>query len=59
MVITGFAVAKGLAIAAGVAGATVAAAHAGNLIGLTNAFGHVPTWTHAHTVISNLMQKHH
>ncbi|MCL4447891.1 MAG: hypothetical protein M0Z77_10465 [Thermoplasmatales archaeon] len=57
MAITGLVVAKGLAVAAGVAGTTIAAAHVGNVIGLTNALQHVPTWTHAHTVISSLIQK--
>ncbi len=57
MAITGLAIAKGLAVAAGVTGTAVAAAHVGNLIGLTNALNHVPAWTHAHTVISNLIQK--
>ncbi len=54
MAVTGLAVAKGLAIAAGVVGTTVATAH---VVGLTNALSHVPTWTHAHTVISSLLQK--
>ncbi len=57
MSLTGLAVAKGLAVAAGVAGTTVAAAHVGNLVGLTNALHQVPTLTHAHTVISGLIQK--
>ena len=57
MTITGLAIAKGLAIAGSVAGTTIAAAHMGNVIGLTNALNHVPAMTHAHTVITNLMQK--
>jgi hypothetical protein len=57
MTLTGLAIAKGLAIAAGVAGTAVAAAHVGNINGLTNALNHVPTWTHAHNVISGLIQK--
>ncbi len=57
MAITALAVAKGIAIAAGVAGTTVAAAHVGHIQGLTNAFNHVPTWTHAHSVLSGLLQK--
>ena len=57
MAIAAIGIAKGLAIAAGVTGSVVAAAHVGNLVGLTNAFSHVPTWTHAHSVISDLMQK--
>lgn len=57
MAITGLAIAKGLAVAAGVTGTAVAAAHAGNLAGLANAISHVPTWTHAHTVLSGLMQR--
>ncbi|MCL4334446.1 MAG: hypothetical protein M1290_04155 [Candidatus Thermoplasmatota archaeon] len=57
MVLTGLGVAKGLAIAAGVAGTAVAAAHVGNIAGLTNALGHIPAWTHGHAVVSNLIQK--
>ncbi|MGC8562540.1 MAG: hypothetical protein ACP5UZ_08505 [Thermoplasmata archaeon] len=57
MTIAAIGIAKGLAIAAGVTGSVVAAAHMGNLVGLTNAVNHVPTWTHAHSVITSLMQK--
>lgn len=39
----------------GIAVASAAgAAHSGFAPGLATAFGHIPTWTHAHSVLENL-----
>lgn len=57
MTITILAVAKGVAISTAIVGSTVAAAHFGTIPGITIALQHVPTWTHAHTVISGFRQK--
>ncbi len=57
MSITGLTLAKGIAASLGIATATGAAAVAsGNVHGLTIALQHVPTWTHAHSVLSHLVQ---
>ncbi len=57
MSITGLAIAKGVAASVGIATATgVAAVATGNLHGLAIALQHVPTWTHAHSVLSHLAQ---
>ncbi len=58
MSITGLAIAKGIIAVAGVATAVGAAAVAtGNAHGLSIALQHVPSWTHAHSVLSHLFQK--
>lgn len=57
MSITGLAITKGILATVGVATATGAAAVAtGNAHGLVVAIQHIPSWTHAHTVLSHLSQ---
>lgn len=58
MPLTGLALAKVVASGVGIAAATGAAAVAtGNAHVLVAAMQHVPDWTHAHSVLSNLSQK--
>lgn len=55
---TGLAVAKGVAVGVGLmAAAGTAAVVTGNGHVLTMALQHVPGWTQAHTVLTNLNQK--
>ncbi|MDS0256189.1 hypothetical protein ApAK_00590 [Thermoplasmatales archaeon AK] len=56
MAVTGLLAAKVALAAASAAGIGIAAAH-GNLQGLTTALSHVPAWTHAHSVLSQLASK--
>lgn len=56
MALTGLALAKTIAVGVGLATATGAAAVAtGNVHGLTIALQHMPSWTHAHSILSGLM----
>ncbi len=58
MTLTGLALAKTIAVGAGIATATGAAALAtGNAHGLTIALQHIPSWSHAHSVLSGLMNR--
>ena len=58
MTLTGLALAKTVAVGVGLATATGAAAVAtGNAHGLTIALQHIPSWTHAHSVLSGLMHR--
>ncbi len=58
MTLTGLALAKTVAVGVGLATATGAAAVAtGNAHGLTIALQHIPSWTHAHNVLSGLMNR--
>lgn len=58
MSLTGLALAKVVASGVGIAAAAGAAAVAtGNGHMLVMAMQHVPGWSHAHTVLSNLSQK--
>ena len=57
MSLTGLALAKIMLVTVGVAGAAGAVAVAtGNAHGLVMALQNVPTWTHAHNVLSHLSQ---
>lgn len=58
MPLTGIALAKTLAVGVGLATATGAAAVATrNAHGLTIALQHIPSWAHAHSVLSGLMKR--
>ena len=57
MSLTGLALAKIVLVTVGVVGATGAVAVATeNAHGLAMALQHVPTWTHAHNVLTHLSQ---
>lgn len=58
MSITGLAVAKAAALGIGLTAATgVAAVATGNAHGLAIALQHIPSWTHAHSILTGLSHK--